>query len=207
MDNNKSEQEKIVYKDFDKHWRGLKNYNIISKLNMYLIDRQAIKTLLDISPRTILDVGCGIGRTMSKFKELGFKVIGVDNSETSIDFCQKKGLEAILMDASNMNFQDNSFDVVFAEGLLEHFENYGPLVKEMIRVSKKHILLVQPNCHSLCGKILNIAIETLTKGNIKEIPYRMEEYIESFRKYGCKLILRRPALFNSFAILLFQKYE
>lgn len=207
MDNNKPEQEKIVYNDFDKHWRGLKNYNIITKLNMYLIDRQIIKTLLDISPKTILDVGCGIGRTMSKFKKFGFKAIGIDNSEASIDFCQKKGLDVILMDASKMNFPNNSFDVVFAEGLLEHFENYEPFAKEMIRVSKKHILLMQPNCHSLCGKILNIAIETLTKGNIKEIPYRMEEYIESFEKYGCKLILRRPALFNAFAMLLFQKYE
>lgn len=207
MDNNKSEQEKIVYKDFDKHWRGLKNYNIITKLNMYLLDRQTVKTLLDIVPRTILDIGCGVGRTMSKFKKFGFKTIGIDNSEASIDFCQKKGLDVILMDASKMNFPNNSFDVVFAEGLLEHFENYEPFVKEMIRVSKKHILLMQPNCHSLCGKILNIAIEKLTKGNIKEIPYRMEEYTESFEKYGCKLILRRPALFNAFAILLFQKYE
>jgi len=172
---------------------------------MHLRDRQVIKTLLTVSPETILDIGCGIGRTMSKFKELGFEATGIDNSDLSIDICRKKGLKVFKMDAPSMEFSDNSFDVVFAEGLLEHFEDYEPFVREMIRVSKKYILLVQPNAHSILGKIVSIATEKLTKGNVKEIPYRMSDFIESFRKRGCKLLVQKPAAMNTFVVLLFQK--
>ena len=142
---------------------------------------------------------------MSKFKELDFEVTGIDNSESSIAICKKQGLAVLKMDATSMGFSDNAFDVVFAEGLLEHFEDYEPFVKEMVRVSKKYILLVQPNSHSICGKILTVAIEKLIKNNVKEIPYKMEDYIKSFKKYNCKLILQKSAALYTFAVLLFQK--
>ena len=137
-----------------------------------------------------------------KFKELGFEVTGIDNSQSGIAICEKKGFKVFRMDAASMKFGDNSFDVVFAEGLLEHFEDYEPFVREMIRVSKKYILLVQPNAHSILGKIVNIATEKLTKGNVKEIPYKMADFVKSFRKHGCKLLVQRPAALNTYVILL-----
>ncbi len=207
MDNNG--QEKIVYNNFDKRWRGFKKHNIISRIVFYYMDRQVIKALLSISPESILDVGCGIGRSMSKFKSLGFKMIGIDNSRSSIEACQAKGFilgkDIFKMDAAKMDFSDASFDVVFSEGLLEHFENYDPFVKEMVRVSKKYILLIQPNSHSLAGKILNTATRILKKENPEELPYKMKDYINSFNNCNCKLIFQKPAFWNAFVVLLFQK--
>lgn len=205
-----SGQEKIVYERFDERWHGFKKHNIISKFIMYLMDRGVIKVLLGISAKTILDVGCGVGRTMSKFKKLGFEVVGIDNSKTSIAICEKRGFkvgrEIFETDITQNKFSDSSFDVVFSEGLLEHFKNYEPLIKEMVRVSKKYILLIQPNFHSICGKILNIVTyKILKKENPEEIPYKMGDYIESFKKYNCKLVLQKRAVFGAFAVLLFQK--
>lgn len=202
-------QEKFVYKSFDEHWRRFEKYSVISRLIMNERDRPIAKMLSEISPKNILDIGCGIGRTILKFKKLGLETVGIDNSESSIALCERKGLkigkEIIKMNADSLRFSNSSFDVVFAEGLLEHFENYEPFVKEMVRVSRKYVLLLQPNAHSVCGKILNLAIEKLTRGNVKEIPYQMEDYIKSFEKYGCKLVKSHPAFFNAFAVLLFQK--
>jgi SAM-dependent methyltransferase len=205
MNNDVLGREEIVYKNFDAHWNESKKYNIISRINMYLRDCVVIDMLKNISPEIILDVGCGIGRTMSKFKKYGFEVVGIDNSKKSVSFCGKKGLKVSEMDASSMDFADNSFDVVFAEGLLEHFENYNPLVKEMVRVSERYIILVQPNSHTFFGKILNVATELLTKGNVKELPYKMEDYIKSFKKLNCELISKKSAALNTFAVFLFQK--
>jgi ubiquinone/menaquinone biosynthesis C-methylase UbiE len=198
-------KEQSVYEKFNEHWEGNKKYNIISRLNMFYRDRQIIKVLKEIKPRVILDVGCGIGRTVNVFKKSGFNARGIDNSESSISFCKKNGLEADLMDASRINFTDNFFEAVFAEGLLEHFENYEPFVKEMTRVSKKYILLIQPNAHSVFGKLLNWGIEHFTKDNVKEIPYRMEDYAKTFEKYDCKLLSNKGAALNTFRVLLFEK--
>lgn len=197
--------QNLVYKKFDEHWKCDKKYNIISRLNMFYRDRQIIIILKKINPKNILDVGCGIGRTINIFKQSDFKVIGIDNSEISVNFCKKNGLEVNLMDASKTSFLDNSFEVVFAEGLLEHFEDYKPFIKEMARVSKKYILLIQPNAHSFFGKLLKWGIEHFTKNNVKEIPYHMKDYINDFKKYNCKLLINQAAALDTFRVLLFEK--
>ncbi|PJA01602.1 hypothetical protein COX74_01905 [bacterium (Candidatus Gribaldobacteria) CG_4_10_14_0_2_um_filter_41_16] len=210
MENNKqAKQAKIVYQNFDNRWRDFKKHNPISRIVFYFMDRAVIITLVKISPKSILDIGCGIGRSMSKFKNIGFKVVGIDNSPSSIIACESKGFKVgediIKMDASHLDFNNGSFEVVFSEGLLEHFENYQPFVEEMVRVSNKFVLLIQPNFHSLAGKIINLATRILKRENPEELPYRMEYYINSFNKYGCKLELRKSVFFNAFTVLLFKK--
>jgi len=208
MPNDSQEQARNVYKKFDDRWCGFEKHNPVSRIVFYAMDRQVLKVLLTISRGSILDIGCGIGRSLTKFRRLGFSVVGIDNSPSSIEACSKKGLkpgkDVFKMDASAIGFRDSSFDVVFSEGLLEHFENYDPFVREMVRVSGKYILLIQPNYHSLAGKTINLATRIIKKENPKEIPYRMEDYVESFKKYGCELVLQRSAFFDAFRVFLFK---
>lgn len=202
-------QKETVQKCFDRRWKDFRSHNVFSRFIMHLMDLPVKKIIIKISPENILDVGCGIGRTMSKFKKSGFKVTGIDNSEQSLDFCKKLGFvenkEILKMDAAKMNFQDNSFDAVFSEGLLEHFEDFEPFVREMVRVSKKYILLLQPNFHSIAGKILNIATRIIRKGDPGELPYEITDYIKSFGRHNCRLVLAQKAVFGAFTVFLFKK--
>jgi len=95
------------------------------------------------APRKILEVGAGTG-TMSIFlSHLGLEVTTLDNNQEVLaqadEMKQRFGGKNILVegDAFHLPFPDQSFDVVFHQGLLEHFSNeeIHQLLKEHLRVA------------------------------------------------------------------------
>jgi ubiquinone/menaquinone biosynthesis C-methylase UbiE len=49
------------------------------------------------------------------------------------------------MDALNMGFEDESFDVVFCSALLHHIEDVDKAIREFVRISRRYLVLVEPN--------------------------------------------------------------
>jgi len=79
----------------------------------------------------VLDYGCGHGMHTIPVAQLGAKeVVGIDISEESLSIAQKRSRSAhtddittfIQMDAENLKFPDNSFDIVFDGGSLSSLE-------------------------------------------------------------------------------------
>lgn len=202
-------QREAMYEDFERYWENFKKHSIFSRLIVDSMRSPVEMILQDLSPENILDVGCGMGSTMLRFRGLGFKTIGIDNSDSGIQLCQKKGLikdrDVFQMDASKMSFAARSFDLVFSEGLFEHFLDYEPFLKEMARVSRRYILILQPDSYSLSGRLLNMAVSLLKKENPRELSYRVEDYVGVFKKHGYELVCRRPAAFGTFNALLFRR--
>ena len=79
-----------------------------------------------------LDVGCGIGDMLS-FRS---KTIGVDINQYNIDFCQRRNLDAILITPETIRFDDNTFDSVLLDNVLEHIQSPDLLIQEIRRVLK-----------------------------------------------------------------------
>ena len=65
----------------------------------------------------ILDLGCGDGALTKKLADLGVAVVGVDAAPDLIAAAQKLGLDARLVDAHALGFQDE-FDAVFSNAAL-----------------------------------------------------------------------------------------
>ncbi len=70
----------------------------------------------------ILDVGCGAGRDSRYFKEKGYDVVGVDNSEAMLAIAQSEDPSGRyqLMDFEDLSFQDESCNGVWANMSLHH---------------------------------------------------------------------------------------
>ena len=142
----------------------------------------------------IIDVGCGIGANLVIFRNLGYSnSIGIDTSQNALEisarlFALRKGKDTFLMDARNIKFLDNSFDLVFSDGLLEHFED-PPLdiVGELCRISKKWILLFQPNQTSLFGRVKWLYQKLGKASWAKEYPYSKRDYVTMFAKFRFSL--------------------
>jgi ubiquinone/menaquinone biosynthesis C-methylase UbiE len=87
-----------------------------------------------------LEVGCGRGSLSSYFAADGWDVTLLDYSHTVIDTAKgifsANGHQAqfITGDANELPFPDNSFDVTYSIGLLEHFEDVRQPIAESLRV-------------------------------------------------------------------------
>ncbi len=90
--------------------------------------------------RRLLEVGCGAGIDLVRFALGGAAVTGVDLAEMSIALARRNfehnGLMADLkvMNGEALAFDDNSFDVVYAHGVLQYTVSAARMVSELYRV-------------------------------------------------------------------------
>jgi SAM-dependent methyltransferase len=92
-----------------------------------------------------LDVGCGPGLVMESLGDL-MQVQGLDHDPMMVEECLTRHLQATLGSAEELPFEDASFDVVYCSFLLLWVEDPKAVLKEMLRVSKHHVLcLAEPD--------------------------------------------------------------
>lgn len=65
----------------------------------------------------ILDLGCGEGTLAIEIEKFNTKVVAVDLSESMVEKTKEKGIEAYVMSATELPF-DNEFDAVFSNAVL-----------------------------------------------------------------------------------------
>jgi len=69
----------------------------------------------------ILDLGCGAGRHLELAKELGFiDLTGSDFAQQLLMLVEAKGFKTKLSDMENLQFEDNSFDIILNIAALHH---------------------------------------------------------------------------------------
>src|SRR5262249_61300385 len=96
-----------------------------------------------IPGRRVLEVGAGSGRDTLELARGGAKAFVLDYSPASLALVQRQAREQNLTvhlvraDALAMPFKDGAFDVVFHQGLLEHFRDPLPLLVENARVTAR----------------------------------------------------------------------
>ncbi|MBM3770631.1 MAG: class I SAM-dependent methyltransferase [Acidimicrobiia bacterium] len=92
--------------------------------------------------KQVLEVGCGAGVDLVRFAKGGARVIGVDLAASAIDLTRKnfaqQGLigEFHVADGEALPFADDTFDLVFAHGVVQYTANPQRLVDECRRVLK-----------------------------------------------------------------------
>jgi SAM-dependent methyltransferase len=92
--------------------------------------------------RSVLDVGCGAGVDLARFAKGGAEVTGVDVSGSAIDLARRnfdqQGLRGRfeVADGEQLPFPDNTYDLVFAHGVVQYTAAPKRLVEECRRVLK-----------------------------------------------------------------------
>ena len=90
----------------------------------------------------VLEIGCGLGTDGAQFAKAGADYTGVDLTDAAIELARKRfelfGLkgEFRVADAENLEFPDESFDVVYSHGVLHHTPDINAAVQEIHRVLK-----------------------------------------------------------------------
>jgi len=75
---------------------------------------------------SVLELGCGTNTISKKIYEKGANVTIIDISEKAIEITKqdllltKMDANCLVMDAENLTFRDNSFDMIYGSGILHH---------------------------------------------------------------------------------------
>ena len=92
--------------------------------------------------RSVLEVGCGAGVDLARFTRGGASVTGVDLAASAIELAranfEQQGLTGAfkVADGEHLPFPDNSFDLVYAHGVVQYTSDPRRLVEECRRVLK-----------------------------------------------------------------------
>lgn len=88
------------------------------------ISRQAWERLQTLAPLAagtrVLDVGCGQGVGLDRFRAAGLSAVGVTLSEEDLSVCDRAGHDARRMDQSFLEFSPGEFGLVWCRHCLEH---------------------------------------------------------------------------------------
>jgi ubiquinone/menaquinone biosynthesis C-methylase UbiE len=101
---------------------------------------EALATTTRLAGARVLEVGAGTGRDAVRMAAMGAHVTVIDYVREALDIVQRNArvagahVETVHGDAFAMPFDDGSFDVVFHQGLLEHFRDPARLLTENHRV-------------------------------------------------------------------------
>jgi len=139
--------------------------------------REILAIMKATNSKSLLDVCCGTGRGVKAALDNGFEAKGVDISPDLLKIAHEEwGVPRELLqeaDATKLPFPDNSFDVSCIFGALHHTAMPRQIVSEMVRVSRRAIVISDGANHF--------------HGGIKKILVKLGLFEPIYR-----LIFRRP---------------
>lgn len=135
LDNEKKYHDKLFGEG---KGRGIGKYYSVNKIMDAYIEQLLLQ---ECASRRVLEYGCGKGSSTFLLASRNAEVTGIDISEVAIEQArqraQAEGLSErarfMVMDAENLDFPADSFDVVCGSGILHHL-NIERSLEEIFRV-------------------------------------------------------------------------
>jgi ubiquinone/menaquinone biosynthesis C-methylase UbiE len=103
----------------------------------------------------ILDVGCGNGYFTYYLARLGH-TIGLDNATQMLRLNPHKPL--VQGSVFELPFTEGQFDLVFCANLLHHLPEPVQALRELHRVSRRHVVLCEPNRNNPAMLLLSLIV-------------------------------------------------
>jgi len=120
----------------------------------------------------VLDIGCGLGSFLKILNIPNKEKFGVESNDYAVQACQKDGLNVTKVEnVYKLAFEDNYFDVVIMNEVIEHIEKPLLILKEIYRVLKNggNLVITTPN--------KNLLVKNLDPSHLSEMSYSQLEKI------------------------------
>jgi len=116
------------------------------------------------NPKSVLDVGCGVGNLVKRMRDIGIAAYGTDFSPDLRSYWGDNP-HLQVAEAKAQPFPDKFFELVISTDVMEHIheEDIPAVVEEMKRVGKEVLVLVavekKLNQHQLLYHVTNKPME------------------------------------------------
>jgi SAM-dependent methyltransferase len=102
-------------RDARSFWAGTRDHDVSQNVEAL------IRHLLGPPPHTILDLGCGPGRDLAVFRDLGYVAVGLEGADEFARMAREhSGCEVLHQDFLELDLGNERFDGVFANASLFH---------------------------------------------------------------------------------------
>ena len=159
--------------------------------------RLVMRLLGDLRPARILDIGCGDGYLCKRYAEAGItaRVQGLDISTGRLRYAAELSPGACFVAGriDRIPFRDGAFPLVSAVEVIEHIEDPAAALREIARVSSRHVLITVPNeqvpLQTLCPNCLHRFpldghLHTFTLADLAEICRKAGLYVVHAERYN-----------------------
>jgi 2-polyprenyl-3-methyl-5-hydroxy-6-metoxy-1,4-benzoquinol methylase len=113
--------------------------------------------MLNLRPTDlVLDLGCGEGLLVYKFRPHCAKISGIDISEKAVKIASRINPDSDFYrkDIVKTDFPPKSFDVVYCFEVLQYIKHKEPVFKEMFRLARRSVVFSAPNFNSFWAQIV-----------------------------------------------------
>lgn len=119
------------------------------------------------SPRSVLDVGSGTGRSLKWIEERypGLKLFGLEPAPALLEIAKRNlpGADLRVGYGEKLPFDDNSIDAVIATAIMHHADDPPRIISEMFRVARLGVIISDHNNYAF-GSELARRLRLILKG-------------------------------------------
>jgi SAM-dependent methyltransferase len=106
-----------------------------------------MRQYVELRSKRILDIGCGLGMYVSQFRRFSDDVYGVDVDPDKVAQASQYLPNLRIAPAEELPFDDECFDVILLNEVIEHVDDDRRTIREAYRVLAPggHIIIYAPN--------------------------------------------------------------
>lgn len=133
---------------WDKYWgaSSIKRWLTEKVRQIYFAGMFADRVKDFVKEGRVLEAGCGSAKILERLNNK-YITIGCDISFSAANMAQGRCNYLIVCDIKKLPFKDKSFELIFNQGVMEHFEDTETIsiLREFKRVSCKTLIIVPAN--------------------------------------------------------------
>lgn len=146
----------------------------------------------------ILELGAGTGQIteaiLNKNSEIIKNYIATEITEAGVAELKKLDIRVEKMDAEQILFDDNSFDLVCCFDVLHHVIDCRKMAYEMSRVARKYVFLIESNGLCIFRKLMELTPSYRSLNESSYTPWRYKSFFpqEKFEEFRIRPFLFTP---------------
>ena len=172
----------------DYEWQAFSSLNPLRKWWKQELLKKVLTLADGYGDAAVLVIGCGSSPLITHFSD----AVGIDMDPGKIEFMKRKAprQKFLVMDARDLKFEDNRFDLVFCLEVIEHIRGCDKMVSEIRRVLRSggKVIISTPDNGKILWRVIQPFYNRLAPYGLDHISlFTFDELLALGGRYGLEL--------------------